>query len=333
MATSKRDADAFEAALRGGPVDAAVRDVVRQAEALCEAAATVTPAASFRVALRERLMAEAADVLVVAERPAAAPVSTATPWRRRVARISAAAVIAVGGVGIVASSAQAVPGDLLYSVKRGVENIELALHRSDAARGEFQLAQARERLAEAEYLAAEGDFNRSADALADFRSQADAGASDLFAAYQNDSRSTSVESVNDFAAESASVLSGLVGRFPADGGTGPVELSIETIREIVTQAGQLCGECAVPTLPSLLTTAEIVTDADGTSASATPSAAPTATPSAHPTSTPQPSVSTPTPSSTPLPTAVPPVEVPVVTPLLSDLLGDDGVVPSLLGGL
>ncbi len=339
MTSHKREADAFEAALRGAPADAAVTDLVRHAEALCARAATVAPSDDFRLALRERLMADAPALLTAHPRPTAAVVAAprTSGVRRRVARLSAAALVAVGGVGIVASSAQAVPGDMLYGVKRSVESVELALHRSDASRGEFQLEQARERLAEAEHLAAEGDLDRSAAALADFRSQADAGTADLFTHYETGGETASVESVNDFAAESATTLTGLAEQFPATS-SDPVELAMNTVRDIATQASALCLECSPADLPELEASASPTASTDSAAA---PAAGPTQTPttsSPSGTGTPAPTPSkTPTltlpviPTPSPTPAAAP--QIPVVTPLVDGLLGEDGLLPSLLGGL
>lgn len=340
MTSHKREADAFEAALRGAPADAAVTELVRHAEALCARAATVAPSDDFRLALRERLMADAPALLTAHPRPAATVVATprTSGVRRRVARLSAAAIVAVGGVGLVASSAQAVPGDMLYGVKRSVESVELALHRTDASRGEFQLEQARERLAEAEHLADEGDLDRSASALADFRSQADAGTADLFTHYEAGGETASVESVNEFAAESASTLTDLAQQFPATS-SDPVELAMSTVRDIVTQASALCLECSSVTLPELQASAS---PTDGTSTSAAPAAGPAPTtptaPSSSTSGTPAPAPAqtpiltlpvSPTPSASP--STAP--QIPVVTPLVEGLLGENGLVPSLLGGL
>ncbi|MEG9227186.1 DUF5667 domain-containing protein [Aeromicrobium sp. Sec7.5] len=343
MTSHKREADAFEAALRGAPADAAVTELVRHAEILCARAATVAPSDDFRLALRERLMAEAPELLTAHPRPAATAVAAprTSGLRRRVARLSAAALVAVGGVGIVASSAQAVPGDMLYGVKRSVESVELALHRTDEARGTFQLEQARERLAEAEHLADEGDLERSATALADFRNQADAGTADLFTDYEAEGQSASVESVNDFAVESAGTLTDLAEQFPSTStstSSDPVELAMNTVRDIATQASALCLECGPITLPELQA---IASPTDGTTTSAAPSAGPAPTPtksSPSATGAPAPTPSktplltqptTPAPSSTPSPAP----QVPIVTPLVDSLLGEEGLVPSLLGGL
>ena len=342
MTTHKREAEAFDAALRGSPhagtVDAAVLELVRHAEAVCATASSVAPSEDFRASLRERLMAEAPEALTATARPAA-HVPRTTGLRRRIGRLSAAAIVAVGGIGIVASSAQAVPGDMLYNVKRGVENIELALHRSEESRGQFQLDRARERLAEAEHLADSGDLERSASALADFRSQADAGTADLFTAYEDGTTPAPVESVNEFASESATVLTEMAELFPAEA-SDPLELAMDTVRQIASQASSLCTECSEISLPELATIAgpaavEAEATAPAPAPAAAPAPAPTSPASAGPAPAPAASPSTAAPALPLTPTAGPTAapQVPILTPLVQGLLGENGLVPSLLGGL
>ena len=120
----------------------------------------LTPDAGFKADLRARLVAEAAA-------PAAAPAGLVPEQRRapgshaahRIRRGVAAglAVALIGAAGTAAASTQALPGDALYGLKRGIEDVQLALAGSDLGRGRELLDQARHRLAEAEALAASSD--------------------------------------------------------------------------------------------------------------------------------------------------------------------------------
>lgn len=122
--------------------------------------APLTPDAGFKADLRARLVAEAAA-------PAAAPAGLVPEQRRapgshaahRIRRGVAAglAVALIGAAGTAAASTQALPGDALYGLKRGIEDVQLALAGSDLGRGRELLDQARHRLAEAEALAASSD--------------------------------------------------------------------------------------------------------------------------------------------------------------------------------
>lgn len=344
----RSSAEDFDAALRGRRSDADVRELVRVAEDICATAAEVAPREDFRVALRERLLVEAATVLEPAARatspaPQARPASpVALGFRRRAARVSAAAIVAIGGVGLVASSAQALPGDMLYSVKRGVENVELALHRSPESRGEYQLSQARERLAEAEALAEANEPALAAESLGAFQEKAEAGSSDLFAHYGDAGEAAAVEEVNTFAVDASDTLASLSSALPA-GDDDPLTRAAQTVRQIADQARLLCTECSNPELVEFVSAPEpsaaVPTAAGPTTAPVPSAAAPVQRPAASgPSAAPQPSTAPVAPSPAPAAPSPTPTSagIPIVTPLVTGLLGgneQEGLVPGLLNGL
>ena len=202
------DAQSFEEAWSGrAPRDEQIAELVRFAESLCESA-VAEPTPEFRLSLRTALMTEAQTVLVRSTRSPApsrfAP--TSRPVRRRVAGLTAAALASAGVVGLVSSSASAVPGEMLYPVKRSVESVQLALHQGDGSRGSYQLAQASERLAEARELSENPSARNDeliASTLDDFSSQAEQGSNSLFDDYDNNGKEKSIRKVNDFAAAAA----------------------------------------------------------------------------------------------------------------------------------
>jgi hypothetical protein len=63
----------------------------------------------------------------------------------------------VAGVGLNAASANAVPGDLLYPIKRSFEEIQIAFSFSDMAKAEAHVRLAERRISEIIELAGEGD--------------------------------------------------------------------------------------------------------------------------------------------------------------------------------
>lgn len=356
---SHDDAQSFEAALTGErPRDGHIADLVRFAESICEAAA-VEPSTSFRDSLRAQLMNEAGTVLVpVAPTPRRAPPAprSAKRFRRRAASLTAAAVTAVGVVGIVASSASAVPGELLYPVKRTVENVELQLHRDDASRGAFQLSRASERLAEARQLSAENQsVSLISDTLDDFSASATDGSGMLFTEFGETGEEKTIRQVNDFAASSSLDLTSLSAQLP-DEVSASFDAAKQAVTNLASEASSLCGACVPADVDALLTA---VTDAvkdtpaakDDTTADPKRDepAPPTTTTTATPAPAAQPAPAGPTatqrPAATPAPTipapAVPaPTRTPSLTdltdPLIGGLLGDDdqeGLVPGLLNGL
>lgn len=252
-----KDDEEFTAALAGrGPRNSDIQQLVDLAESLCEAA--VEPSADFVVKLRAEIMADAATVLVVTAKPARVhsrqPV--AHPIRRRLAAATAGTLATAGMIGIVASSAQAVPGEMLYPVKRGVESIQLATHRSDDARGSFQLSQATERLAEAQALAAKGDTQNTdlvVQSLSDFSDTASSGSEALFSDYASGGYDASINKVNTFATASSTTLSALSANFSPEA-LGALKAAATTVSDLAAQAAILCNACAKAELGSLAQT-------------------------------------------------------------------------------
>ncbi|AWB93556.1 DUF5667 domain-containing protein [Aeromicrobium chenweiae] len=353
---SHDDAQSFDEAWNGAaPRDQHIADLVAFAEDLC-AAAAIEPSARFRSDLRAQLMTEAATVLKplppADRRPAATP-SSAGPRRprRRLVGLTATLVTSAGAVGLVASSASALPGETLYPVKRTVESVELTtLHRDDASRGAFQLGQAKERLTEARSLSGKGASDKLiAETLDDFSSAASDGSSRLFTDYTDRGKKTSVRQVNDFAAAASKDLSQLSSDLP-DGAGDSFVAATRAVRRLATQASSLCSSCggadvddlvsAVtgaarknPAAPKAKAAKDTADPAPKPAATQRPAAAPddTGTGTADSAPTPRPAAS-PTP---PRPTRTPSLSD-VTDPLLGGLLGDEeqeGLVPGLLNGL
>lgn len=340
---SNREAEAFANALDDrGPRSSEVDHLVRLAQGLRESA--IEPAPEFLRSLRGDLMTEAATVLVKTGSTTKAARSTSHPVRRRLVAAAAAGVAMAGSVSIVASSSQALPGDMLYPVKRSVESIELTLHRGDADRGAFELAQASERLAEARSLAGEDDSRSKqfvAEALEQFTVKAQSGSQALFNDYSGDGDRASIEKVSEFATSSSSMLGDISDKLPANGPSNLLTAAATTVTDLVAQVTSLCSDCDVASLSSItkrvgeLNSTAADTPRDTTKAE--PKAPNQTTPSAV--TAPQESTAlTPPKTSTGLIPVVP-SPTPVVEPtktLVGTLLGDDsqeGVVPGLLNGL
>ncbi|MCW2746987.1 MAG: hypothetical protein JWP10_129 [Nocardioidaceae bacterium] len=350
-----RDADDFAAALDGAvPVRRAIRDLVRTAEDVC-AAAAVTPSAEFTDSLRARLMTEARDVLVVERIPprtAAPPLTSPSKARRRIAAVVGALVMCGGAVGIASASANTVPGDILYPVKRGLENTSLALKRSDADRGAFQLERATRRLNEAKQLAATGDASderQIAQTIDEFSEQAQEGSDQLFSDFSNNGDDAAIDKVYAFASDSSDSLSTLSGLVPADA-SAAVSDAAEALITITQRAGMLCAACGsgaqAKSLESGLrgSVAKVLkgggvppssnSKSDQGGSTTSPQAG---SPSAGVPAIPAPTKvapTTPAPTTDPAPT--PPAATPsnpisgLVDPLIDGLLGDDGLIPGLL---
>ena len=338
------DAQSFDEAWSGRtPRDEQIAQLVRFAETLCEAA-VAEPTPEFRLSLRSSLMAEAQTVLIPADSKAHTFTEAPTkhPVRRRVAALTAAALASVGVVGMVSSSASAVPGEMLYSVKRSVESVQLALHQSDESRGAFLLAQASERLAEARQLS-DNPSDRSdsliASTLEDFSTQAESGSDSLFNDFDDSGKTKSIQKVNDFAAAATTELATLSALVP-EGAEGAFTSAAKTISDLAIEASTLCSTCVAADPQSLanavtsLANPGTVDDTEPASATKKPATTqPKTTPSAVSGGATTPAAPT---TPTPAPTTAPPPLIdltPVTQPLLDGLLGEEGLVPGLLNGL
>lgn len=351
---SHDDAQSFNDALDGArPVDEQTAELVRLAEGLCEAAAA-EPSQVFRESLRAQLMTEAATVLVPmaptpARTKAASPVR-APRGRRRLASLTAAGIASVGVVGLVASSASAVPGEMLYPVKRTVESVELQIHRDDASRGKFQLDRASERLAEARQLNADsGSADLIAETLDDFSAAASDGSTRLFTEFDSTGKKQSITQVNDFAAAASVGLSELSSQLP-DGAADSLDAAKTAVTDLAAEASTLCAACTPADVRALASAVQDLAAKKPSAKGQTPASPPVAAPSGRPSPTKAaPSTGSSTPTSrppaaatapAPVPVPTPPVKTPSLTditdPLLGGLLGDEeqpGLVPGLLDGL
>ncbi|MFN8484772.1 MAG: DUF5667 domain-containing protein [Anaerolineae bacterium] len=153
--------DSIETALADYPAQAAaLRPLIETALAVRTVPAAPTPDAAKRLAYRERFLTLAAAMLGTAARvsanghvPQTAQPAPAAPWYRRAyaallaflttpgpgRRVGIAAaglvlVLAVMGSGVLAVSAESLPGDPLYPVKEATRSVELALTFTPEAR-------------------------------------------------------------------------------------------------------------------------------------------------------------------------------------------------------
>lgn len=220
------------------------------------------PRADFVSVLREQLLAEAATVLVPAsaedQRLRLAPRRStgATRHPRRVAAL-VSGVAAAGVTTSMAFAAQtALPGDLLYPVKIGVENVHAAVAFDDAQRGATVLASARDRLQEVARLSAAGhDSSQVAPTLDSFTAQASTASDVLLADYAATGDESSISSVRDFTASSMSTLSDLQSAVPADSLDELLHAAtvLQAIEQSALHACPACSGASVTDVPTVFT--------------------------------------------------------------------------------
>ncbi|TLQ44431.1 DUF5667 domain-containing protein [Streptomyces marianii] len=157
----------------------------------------------------------------------------ASPLRKLRPRSRWAKGLAAGGLtvgvaagafgGVAAASSDALPGDSLYGLKRGMEDLRLGMADDDADRGGLYLDQASTRLNEVRRLMERGrageldteSVNEVRRTLSGMRHDASEGHRLLHQAYERDGSLGPIATLSSFATSHRDVWNGLRGRLPA----------------------------------------------------------------------------------------------------------------------
>jgi hypothetical protein len=231
------------------------------------------------------------------------PVPRAKSSYRWWAALAASVAVIASLAGLVPASANSLPGDTLYPVKRLVEGAELSLAFSADARASVHLQHAERRVDEVEALAGRGVFDPALvnESLTSMAAAADAAEESqdavLLATLQN--RSVDVNARLDAVLISAD-----------DNDLVPMATLVPLATQV--QATQDSGELLLPTATPTNTATPTATATQ--TSTATPTFTPSPTATMRPTNT---ATNTPLPTSTPLPTnTVVPTAVPTRVPVL-----------------
>lgn len=246
---ARRRADEFAQLLEdsstSGLSDARFADLLELVRVLQEAP-PIEPRPQFVTGLRERLLLEAQTALVSREAE-----RLLLPERRpaRDRRIAAA----VGGFALVGVSTSmalaaqsALPGDVLYPIKRAIENVETSVRADEAARGHSLLANAAGRLDEVSALSRGGDVVDSmaiASTLDDFAQQASEASDLLLSDYAETGDQDSITELQEFTAASLEQLTGLEPIVPLDA-YDELQNAAHVLLRIDADARQVCLPCA-----------------------------------------------------------------------------------------
>jgi hypothetical protein len=145
-------------------------------------------------------------------------------WSRRLAVGGLSVVVAAGAFGgVAAASTDALPGDTLYSLKRGMEDMRLTLADDESDRGEVYLDLASVRLQEARRLmqrSRNGDLDDESvgkvrGALSGMQQEASEGHQLLNSAYKRDGSLQPMEALNTFSSTHREGWSQLRDRLPS----------------------------------------------------------------------------------------------------------------------
>jgi hypothetical protein len=218
------------------PAKGEVAELVALATRLCEIAAETEPTPEFRTTLRAQLMTSAVPVRLVTR---AAP--KVRSLRRRTATVAALLATSFGGVGMAAASAATIPGEVLYPVKRVIEDSQLAFKFSDSSRGAYHLQLATERLAEVNDLAIDptSSIQATEETFNEFQRQANAGSEALMRSYlANDSHDDLVV-LNRFSRVSARQLNELRGHLSVT----DLQQAQSLLDGLAARSTLMCPEC------------------------------------------------------------------------------------------
>jgi hypothetical protein len=203
----------------------------------------------FVAELRERLLAEAATLPArEATETERLRLRTPDPGKVRNPRERRFAV-AMGGLALVGATATlsvaaqgALPGDVLYPLKRGIESAHAGLSIGDEGKGTTLLASASTRLEEVSRLDAREDETEIAETLDDFTAQSIEASDLLLRSYADQREDQTVTELRDFTAASMQSLSDLDGRIPESALDEYVH-AVTTLVRIDDEARLACPSC------------------------------------------------------------------------------------------
>jgi hypothetical protein len=171
-----------------------------------------------------------------------------SPRHQRLLAIAASTLVIVGaGTATAAVSRQALPGDLLYPVKRSIETVQYQLARGDSGKGIALLAEASTRLDEVAALMTEDptpdseQIDQLDQTFGDFTSESTKGGQLLLAAYANDGDANAIGRIRVFTTEAAAQLRELP-EMPPD--IGPTfSKAATTVGVLDGIAVRICPDC------------------------------------------------------------------------------------------
>ena len=240
---------------------------IRLVDAL-RATPPVTMDEGFRSDLRLQLMTAAKDELGQPQAGALRPAGWSTEARarshRRLAAAASALILVGGTTGVAAASEQALPGDMLYPVKRAVEGVELQFATTAYAHGSELLDQATTRLEEVAGLVARGPSDPGQpqeiqSALTDFSGAAAAGGQELIEVYRDSADPAAIGKLRAFTTAAASSLTELGPATPAIA-TDAFTAAAATVASLDATALAVCPTCASSIPPVQLPTTLVAFD-------------------------------------------------------------------------
>jgi hypothetical protein len=204
------------------------------------------PRPEFVASLRAELMAAADTLLVPAtDDRLALPARNARRDRRLAAAIGGLAVVGASTSMAVAAQS-ALPGEMLYPLKRAMEDAQTGVASGSDAQALSLLDSATSRLGEVRELGREGELTDEAGAVSstftDFGTQANRAADLVLADYAETGDRDLVRQLNDFTGASMDTLQSLESSIPASA-RDELQAAVEIVSEIDARAREACPSC------------------------------------------------------------------------------------------
>lgn len=258
-----RGAEEFDALVSGRAGDGAEHAELLELVGALRSVAPVTARPEFVSSLRTQLVAAAERAPAVAQDDLAARL---TPRQRRGSRERRIAAL-VGGFAVVSASGSmamaaqgALPGDVLYPVKRAIENAQTNLQSDGASKADTLLSHAESRLEEVQELTArDADSDVIAATLQDFTDQTTQASELALDDFSETGKTDSISDLRAFAADSMDVL-GALGPLVPEELRSPLITATQTVRQVDAAAWEACPTCSdggVTSLPDLATIEEV----------------------------------------------------------------------------
>lgn len=169
-------------------------------------------------------------------------------WRysTRLAAATGASAMALSTGGVAVAAQQAIPGHPLYGVKLALEEGHLLFIGDPVARGEQRLANAMERLEEAQIAAEAGDMDAALRALREADESSRRGAGDIIAASQEQGDPSLLEILTAFSDGQRDRLTALLPLLDGEAADAAddVMVALNRIDQRVAVLDGSCGDCA-----------------------------------------------------------------------------------------
>lgn len=242
-----RRAEEFDALVTGKAGDLEGHRELLDVVAALRSVEPVTARPDFVASLRTQLIAAAEREPARIDEALAARL---TPRQRRGSRERRLAAV-VGGFAVVSAtgsmamaSQSALPGDVLYPVKRAIENAQSNLQPDEASRAETLLAHAEARLDEVRELTArDADPDVISSTLQDFTDQTEQASEATLDDYATTGQGERIADLRAFAADSMDILSALGPVVPTESRSILITAT-QTVRQVDIAAWEACADCA-----------------------------------------------------------------------------------------